>query len=328
MDRSEAFVKSAKMSTNDRISLTSSKGNQEKWCNDDGFWYKLDQFGYEALSEAVTSDLLKQSNILQDTPFTFVNYKVAECCVHNAKRTASVSKNFLHEGEHIITISKLLSGFSNTPFTFVNYKVAECCVHNAKRTASVSKNFLHEGEHIITISKLLSGFSKNQLLSTLNRISSDKKRLQYIVEQTEEITGLKEFHTYISLLFEIDSYIVNDDRHLNNIAVIEKDGKFGYCPIFDNGAGLLSNMQIYRSDIEPKGLIKSVLASPFRISFNREVNMTHSLYGPVLQMPNYTKSQILDLVLPYCEYYPQKDRPIIAERVVSCILERQKFHKF
>lgn len=281
MDRSEAFVKTTKMSTTDRISITSSKGNQEKWCNDDGFWYKLDQFGYEALSEAVTSDLLKQSNILQDTPFTFVNYKVAECCVHNAKRTASVSKNFLHEGEHIITISKLLSGFS-----------------------------------------------KNQLLSTLNRISSDKKRLQYIVEQTEEITGLKEFHTYISLLFEIDSYIVNDDRHLNNIAVIEKDGKFGYCPIFDNGAGLLSNMQIYRSDIEPKGLIKSVLASPFRISFNREVNMTHSLYGPVLQMPNYTKSQILDLVLPYCEYYPQKDRPIIAERVVSCILERQKFHKF
>lgn len=280
MDRSEAFVKTTKMSTTDRISITSSKGNQEKWCNN-GLWYKLDQFGYEALSESVTSDLLKQSNILQGTPFTFVNYKVAECCVHNAKRTASVSKNFLHEGEHIITISKLLSGFS-----------------------------------------------KNQLLSTLNRISSDKKRLQYIVEQTEEITGLKEFHTYISLLFEIDSYIVNDDRHLNNIAVIEKDGKFGYCPIFDNGAGLLSNMQIYRSDIEPKGLIKSVLASPFRISFNREVNMTHSLYGPVLQMPNYTKSQILDLVLPYCEYYPQKDRPIIAERVVSCILERQKFHKF
>ncbi len=281
MDRGEAFVKSAKMSTNDRISLTSSKGNQEKWCNDDGFWYKLDQFGYEALSEAVTSDLLKQSNILQDTPFTFVNYEVAECFVHNTKRTASVSKKFLHESEHIITINKLLSGFS-----------------------------------------------KSDLLSTLNKISSDKKRLQYIVEQTEEITGLKEFRTYISLLFEIDSYIVNDDRHLNNIAVIEKDGVFSYCPIFDNGAGLLSNMQIYRTDVEPKGLIKSVLASPFRMSFNREVNMTHSLYGPVLQMPNYTKNQILDLVLPYCEYYPQKDQPIIAERVMSCILERQKFHKF
>lgn len=49
---------------------------------------------------------------------------------------------------------------------------------------------------------------------------------------------------------------MNDDRHLNNIAVIEKNGKFDYCPIFDNGAGLLSNTQIYRMDIDPNGIMK------------------------------------------------------------------------
>ncbi len=40
----------------------SSKGNQMKW-RQDGYWYKADQFGYESLSEVVSSHLLKKSNI-------------------------------------------------------------------------------------------------------------------------------------------------------------------------------------------------------------------------------------------------------------------------
>lgn len=53
---------SIKLVTNDKIALTSSKGNQEKWV-EDGVWYKLDQFGYEALAECVVSEILEKSNI-------------------------------------------------------------------------------------------------------------------------------------------------------------------------------------------------------------------------------------------------------------------------
>ena len=66
---------------------------------------------------------------------------------------------------------------------------------------------------------------------------SDKSRIRYIAEKTAEITGLHGFPQYLTLLFEIDSLILNDDRHLNNIAIIEQDGRYDYCPIFDNGAG-------------------------------------------------------------------------------------------
>ena len=45
-----------------KIAETSSKGNQEKW-QDGNIWYKLDQFGYEALAEVFTSQLLEYSNI-------------------------------------------------------------------------------------------------------------------------------------------------------------------------------------------------------------------------------------------------------------------------
>lgn len=265
-----------KLVTNEKIALTSSKGNQEKWC-DDNIWYKLDQFGYEALAEAVTSEILEKSNIENDTPFKFVRYSIEKVNVHHADRIACTSPNFLRNGEAIITLNKLLSS---------NIEVS--------------------------------------LTEKLSRLTSDKKRIQYLVDTAKEITGLADFDRYLTLLFEIDSLIMNDDRHLNNIAVLEKNGKFDYCPIFDNGAGLLSNTQIYRMDIEPKGIMKSMVASPFFMTFNRELKTVRSLYGAVLKLPRLTKDEIAEIVNPYLEFYPQRDRVIIKDRVVQCITERQK----
>lgn len=56
-------------------------------------------------------------------------------------------------------------------------------------------------------------------------------------QRADSLTELDEFPQYLTLLFEIDTLVLNDDRHLNNIAVIAKDSKFAYCPIFDQGAG-------------------------------------------------------------------------------------------
>ena len=41
--------------------ITSSKGNQNKWCKN-GKWYKVDGLGYEALSEVVVSHFIKKIN--------------------------------------------------------------------------------------------------------------------------------------------------------------------------------------------------------------------------------------------------------------------------
>lgn len=265
-----------KLVTNEKIALTSSKGNQEKWC-ENNVWHKLDQFGYEALAEAVASKILEKSNIEADTPFTFVRYDVEKVNVHNIARTTCVSENFLNCGNAIVTINKLISNNLDT-----------------------------------------------SLLHKLSKFNSDKKRIQYIVDMTTEITGLKCFDKYLTLLFEIDSLIMNDDRHLNNIAVLENNGKFDYCPIFDNGAGFLSNMQIYKTDIEPKGIMKVMVASPFSMAFNRELKTIHSLYGSVLKFPKFTKAEIDDIISPYLEFYPKRDRSIIKNRVEQCILQRQK----
>ena len=235
---------------------------------------------------------------------------------------------FGYEALAEVLTSKILelSNIENkTPFSFVRYEMERVNIHKVERTACISNNFLKKDASIITLSGLLSKELSSSLKSKLERLPSDKQRLQYLVRETEAITGLKDFDKYLTLLFEIDSLILNDDRHLNNIAVIEEKGRFSYCPIFDNGAGLLSNMQFYRSDIEPKALIKIPKASPFHMTFNREIITMHKLYGSVLTLPKFSREELEKMLLPLLEFYPKRDRGIISDRVITCILNRQKY---
>ena len=264
--------------TDEKIAETSSKGNQEKWHDQaSNRWYKLDQFGYEALAETAVSQFLERSNVEIDTPFTFVRYQMERLQVHGRERTGCSSKNFLRPGQALITVNRLLSSHLGKP-----------------------------------------------LREKLTGLSSDKRRIAYLAEATADITGLALFPQYLTLLFEIDALFCNDDRHLNNIAVIEQGGQYDYCPIFDNGAGLLSNTQISPMDIAPPALISALQARPFNTTFTRQMNTARSLYGPQLTIPKMTAEHVREALRPLLEYYPQRDRGIISDRVEACILTRQK----
>ncbi len=260
-----------------KIAETSSKGNQEKW-HEGGKWYKLDQFGYEALSESLISALLEMSNIETDTPFTFVRYSPKRVSVRGMTRVCSVSDNFMKKGESLITVNRLLSQVLGCPL-------------------------------------------KDKLAS----LTSDKRRIAYLADAVTEYTGLDDFGAYLTLLFEVDALFLNDDRHLNNIAVLKTGGKYDYCPIFDNGAGLLSNTQMLPMDIMPRGLIPALKARPFMTTFTRQMNTARAIYGGQLAMPKLSRTDIAEYLAPLLEFYPQRDRGIISDRVTECILTRQRF---
>ena len=90
----------------EKVAETSSKGNQEKWL-EHGRWYKLDQFGYEALAETFTSLLLAHSRLEQDTPFRFTRYQMERLHVHGRDRTGCSSENFLLHGQSTVTLAHL-----------------------------------------------------------------------------------------------------------------------------------------------------------------------------------------------------------------------------
>ena len=138
------------------------------------------------------------------------------------------------------------------------------------------------------------------------------------------LTGLEEFPQYLTLLFEIDALVLNDDRHLNNIAVIARGSKFAYCPIFDQGAGLLSNTMYCPMNIIPKTLIADAQARPFHTYFNRQIRTMQGMYGKQLNMPRFTRGELYEMLEPLLPYYAARDRELIADRVCETILTRQK----
>jgi len=263
-----------KLYSDDKIAETSSKGNQEKW-QDNGRWYKLDQFGYEGLAEVTVSNLLKLSSIEHNTPFKFVRYSPEIINAHGIDRTGCSSKNFLKKGQSIVTLSHLFRSYG-MPLT-----------------------------------------------ESLSRLTSDKRRIAFIAEKTAELTGLDMFPQYLTLIFETDTLFLNNDRHLNNIAVLECNGKYDYCPIFDNGAALLSNMMDYPMNIDPEALIKSVHARPLNTTFNRQMIHAVRLYGIQLDIIRITTNDIRKAISDSLEFYPDRDRGIITDRVMTTIEMRQ-----
>lgn len=75
----------------------SSLGVENKYYKD-GYWYKQDISGYEGLAEEACSMLLRHSGL--------ENYVEYEACMING-RSGCRSKNFLQEGESVITFKRL-----------------------------------------------------------------------------------------------------------------------------------------------------------------------------------------------------------------------------
>ncbi len=263
-----------KLTTGGRVSVTSSKGNQEKWLRD-GRWYKLDLFGYEGLAETVTSALLAQTNLKT-------------------------------EG-----------------FRFVRYRMEKLEVHRHTRLGCSSENFLRETDTIITIADLLKKGVGPEWLRTVERLPNLQSRIRWIVERVEELTGLERFGAYLTILFEADMLFCNEDRHLNNVAVLRRGEMFDYCPLFDFGAGLLSNIRDYPMDIEPTGLLRQVRAKPMDCTFARQIHAAQALYGPQLrcQIDSADLACVLEEPLAY---YASRDIPFLRDRITYCIKTQQK----
>ena len=70
--------------TNDRVVVTTSRGNQEKWFDaEKNLWYKVDDGCFEALAEAVSSEVLRNfTNAVQLPGISVANYWADTAEVH------------------------------------------------------------------------------------------------------------------------------------------------------------------------------------------------------------------------------------------------------
>ncbi len=146
-----------------------------------------------------------------------------------------------YEGLAEYMISHLLIKSTLKPEEFVRYDLEEI-KYKRQVYQGVKAVLFIRGLADHNFGAVVSKMYGNSLNQMLWKMDDAEQRLRFLEEQVERMTGLRGFGIYLNKLLTIDAIFLNEDRHTHNIAVLMNGaGMFKYCPIFDNGGGLLSD---------------------------------------------------------------------------------------
>lgn len=111
-----------------------------------------------------------------------------------------------------------------------------------------SKNFLREREELVTFYRLYYNEFGKDLSQVLAGMESMEERIEHVLRFIKQSCGL-DVREYLKKVIMLDMLILNEDRHLNNLAVIFQGDHFICAPIFDNGVSLLTANQSVNWDL-------------------------------------------------------------------------------
>lgn len=69
-----------------------------------------------------------------------------------------------------------------------------------------------------------------------------EERIEYVIRFIDQSCGLN-IHAYLSKVLTLNMICLNEDRHLNNLALIMRGNDFIRHQFFDNGVSLLTANQ-------------------------------------------------------------------------------------
>jgi len=213
-----------------------------------------------------------------------------------------------YEGLAEYMISNLLQKSSLLPEEYAVYQTEQIRYKDVVYTGCASRNFLRDSWQIITLERLYKNVTNKSLTQAVWTIRDVRARFQFLVSETERITGLKRFDIYLNKLFTIDAFFLNEDRHLHNIAVLMNDkGEFRYSPVFDNGAGLLSDITMdYPLSGDVYQLMDSVRAKTVSPGFDEQLDVSEEAAGHNLGF--YFQKQDVLRLLQEADAYPEAYR--------------------
>jgi len=218
-----------------------------------------------------------------------------------------------------VVVSQLLKQ-SNVP-DFVEYRPVLIQYQGKEIPGCVSKNFRRKDEMLVSFERLHRTYKGRGLAAALGGINKPQGRIRYTIDFIEQTTGLTGVGKYLTLLLELDSFFLNEDRHTNNLAVIrnEKTKEFRLCPIFDNGLALLSDLNDYPLDKDVYDCIRCVRAKPFDLDFNVQVEAAEELYGMQLNL-SFSRKEVSKELKFVTELYGEK----IYCRVEQVLFEQMR----
>ncbi len=125
-----------------------------------------------------------------------------------------------------------------------------------------SENFLNKDEELVTLYRLYFNEYGKDLSQVINGMDEMEERIDYVIRFVQESCGIDIFE-YLRKILTVDMIILNEDRHLNNLALIFDGNAFKPAPIFDNGLSLLTGNQSVNWKNPVSENVKCVIARPF-----------------------------------------------------------------
>lgn len=229
-----------------------------------------------------------------------------------------------YEGLSEFLISHLLCSSSLDKKEFVVYEPEQIKYKSSVYNGVKSNDFLYDDWQIITLDRLFHTVYGKKLSEMVWHIHDVRERLEYLVQQVERMTGLRDFGIYMNKLLTIDAIFLNEDRHMHNIAVLMNGrGDYRYCPVFDNGAALLSDTTMdYPLYDNIYDLMKSVKAKTISRDFDEQLDVSEELYGCNLYF-SFSKKDVKGL-LDEIDYYDTVIRKRV-ETVVYCQMDKYSY---
>ena len=202
-----------------------------------------------------------------------------------------------YEGLAEYIISQLLRMSTLKKEEFVIYEPEQIKYRRRIFNGAKSEDFLKEDWQIVTLQRLYKTKYNRNFMEDVWHIPEITDRLKFVVEQVEQLAGLKDFGIYLSKLLTIDAFFLNEDRHMHNIAVLMNgEGKIKLCPFFDQGAGLMSDTMVdYPLNDDTIAMIHEVKAKTICASFEDALDAAEKLYGYNLKF-SFGKNDVRELI--------------------------------
>ena len=171
-----------------------------------------------------------------------------------------------NEGRAEYLVSKFMAYTSLQENEYVKYEEGTINGQSGCR----SRNFLQNEDELITFYRLYYNEVGKDLSKVIANMDTMEERIEYVIDFIKQSCNL-DIRSYLSKVLTLDMICLNEDRHLNNLAVIMRGDTFYPAPIFDNGVSLLTANQSVNWHFPIEENVKRVIARPFSGSHERMV---------------------------------------------------------
>ena len=207
------------------------------------------------------------------------------------------------------------------------YEPVELLVDGKQLQGCRSRDFRREGWQLIPLERLYRAHTGQSASEMLAQIRDTKQRIKHLVDFVVRSTGLEDFGAYLTLMLEMDALFLNEDRHLNNIAVLwnAKADEYDYCPYYDMGLSLFADTrEDFPLDLDYEACRGRIHSKPFDRDFDVQLDAAQELYGYHLKFP-WSGAGLRKTVEKFFDRYPEVDERIRKRVVETVVMQGRRY---